>query len=82
MILNLSLKLFLRLFLNAVHIKELVFMCGNFALWYVICFRKGDQWSPFLVHSIISVLFFVGAVPMMSIFLELFHMTALLLSFG
>ena len=50
-------------------------MCGNFALWYVICFRKGDQWSPFLVHSIISVLFFVGAVPMMSIFLELFHMT-------
>lgn len=22
-------------------------MCGNFALWYVICFRKGDQWSPF-----------------------------------
>lgn len=33
-------------------------MCGNFALWYVICFRRGDQWSPFLVHSIISVLFF------------------------
>ena len=50
-------------------------MCGNFALWYVICFRRGDQWSPFLVHSIISVLFSVGAVPMMSIFLELFHMT-------
>lgn len=50
-------------------------MCGNFALWYVICFRRGDQWSPFLVHSIISVLFFVGAVPTMSIFLELFHMT-------
>lgn len=21
-------------------------MCGNFALWYVICFRRGDQWSP------------------------------------
>ena len=50
-------------------------MCGNFALWYVICFRRGDQWSPFLVHSIISVLFSVGAVPTMSIFLELFHMT-------
>ena len=33
-------------------------MCGNFALWYVICFRRGDRWSPFLVHSIISVLFF------------------------
>ena len=33
-------------------------MCGNFALWYVICFRRGDQWSPFLVHLIISVLFF------------------------
>ena len=50
-------------------------MCGNFALWYVICFRRGDQWSPFLVHSIISVLFFRRATPMMSIFLELFHMT-------
>ena len=50
-------------------------MCGNFALWYVICFRRGDQWSPFLVHSIISVLFSVGAAPTMSIFLELFRMT-------